>query len=108
MMIHFAGIGIRIGNLVRQRCSWCGELIEDFDLSLIMVRLKEDGSPGEGPRPWAEGALVSVEKRGGGVTQKVVVGHVGDESIPAGTCAQKDIQGLLPALKDGVSAPEIR
>jgi hypothetical protein len=36
-IIHFAGPTLRIGSVVRQRCLWCGALIEELDLDRIAV-----------------------------------------------------------------------
>lgn len=84
-MIHFAGYPMRIGRYCRQRCGWCGEVLEDWDLSLTMVPAKADGTPGDGPMPWQGGALVEVT--GGNPTMKSVVVHEDGTDLPPGTCA---------------------
>ena len=40
-MIHLAGPCIRFGNLQRQRCSWCGYVMVDDDLSLMAMAIPE-------------------------------------------------------------------
>lgn len=83
-MIHFVGIEIHVENLVRQRCSWCGEILEDVDLSLMM-------SPeGSGPwKGWEVGALLAVEGNGRWIVKPTVF------RLPPGTCAEKDLPRQL-------------
>lgn len=75
-MIHFAGHPVRVGRFARQRCAWCGAILEDLDLSLVMV---PEGQ--EGPAPWTPGDLIEVEGNG-----RSVVGHEDGGQLPDGTC----------------------
>lgn len=88
-MIHFVGIEIHVENLVRQRCSWCGEILEDVDLSLIMV---PEGS--DGWTSWEVGALLAVEGNGRWIVKPEVEGQ-----LPLGTCAEKDLPKRLRVVK---------
>lgn len=80
--VHVAGEAIRVGPRVRQRCSWCGALIEDVDLSRVAVLQGSEGSPWPS---WPLGALVA---RDGGATW--VMEHTPGDPIPAGACALLD------------------
>lgn len=75
-MIHFAGHPVRVGPFARQRCAWCGAILEDWDLSLTMVPEGQDG-----PSPWTPGALVEVEGNG-----RSVIAHENGSKLPIGTC----------------------
>lgn len=50
-VIHIAGIDVRVGNQHRQRCAWCGAVIDDHDLSRLAV------PAGQGP------TLDAIERR---------------------------------------------
>lgn len=53
--IHFVGAGISIGSKYRQRCSWCGVIIEDGDYNNIAT---PDGQPFN---PfWTVGKLIEI------------------------------------------------
>ena len=80
-MIHFAGIDVQVGALLRQRCSWCGVVLNDYNLDLVAVPVDQPGRP----PTWEVSALVQVE---GNVAW--VVEHVRGERLPAGTCADLD------------------
>lgn len=81
--IHFAGHPVRVGSRCRQRCAWCGFVIEDLDLRDVMVPSRADGSPGEGPTPWTSGALVAVSRDG---SFRSVVAHEDGAPLPSETC----------------------
>jgi len=52
---HIAGEHITIeGRWLRQRCSWCGYVILDYDLSLTA------SNDGKGPHVWTAGSLVDI------------------------------------------------
>lgn len=42
--IHLAGPQIVFGTLIRQRCAWCGLLIEERDAALMAVKTDESAS----------------------------------------------------------------
>lgn len=93
-LVHLAGAAIRVGSVIRQRCAWCGALIEEMDVALVAVpegdpapwELTEDG----GPLPrWV--GLVAIEEHGDGqmfgVVAKWKVDRVeDDDSIPPDSC----------------------
>ena len=58
--VHIAGMAVLLGQKGRKLCAWCGHVLFDVDLSCIAVAPKADGTPGDAPRPWTQGALVAV------------------------------------------------
>jgi hypothetical protein len=80
-MIHIVGLDIRIGARVRQRCAWCGIVIEDVDLANMM-------SPAGSPpwRPWNPGELLEVTGN-----MRSVVRHEDGSPLPDGMCVDVDI-----------------
>ncbi len=57
LVAHIAGPDIRVDNLLRQRCAWCGELLIDYDLERIAVPQGCDPAPSV----WTVGKLVAVD-----------------------------------------------
>jgi hypothetical protein len=90
-MIHIVGLDIRIGTRVRQRCAWCGYLIEDVDLSCLMA--PEGTSPW---RPWSPGELLEVVE--GNPRGRSVVKHESGP-LPDGMCVDIDIPKKKPSLR---------
>lgn len=80
-VVHIAGTQVQVGSRLRQRCSWCGAVLCDYDLERIAV------PEGQDPRPamWGPGALISVD---GGCSY--VVEHEDGAQLPAEACAQLD------------------
>jgi hypothetical protein len=62
-LVHLAAPAVRAGDVVRQRCAWCGALLEERDLSRIAVALE----PGEDPEGAVDRAFVDEDgaPRGG-------------------------------------------
>ena len=81
-MIHFAGVDVQVGPLLRQRCSWCGELLIDYNLDRVMVPVGQKG----GPSAWPISALVEVVG-----PMSTVVDHPADGQLPAGSCADIEL-----------------
>jgi hypothetical protein len=83
-MIHFAGIDVQIGQLIRQRCSWCGAVLADYNLALVAVPI---GQPGP-PAMWPAGALVEMEGNAAWIVDQPEGELIGTpRGLPAGTCA---------------------
>lgn len=78
-VVHFAGLDLQVGDVLRQRCSWCGALLIDYDLARIAV------PEGQDPRPstWPPGRLVAVD---GGASWLLDP----TDRVPAGSCADLD------------------
>lgn len=70
---HLAGLEVVIGNrYYRQRCSWCGQELVDYDVALIAVPVGQDPTPAF----WPVGSLV----RQAGALWTVVEPDVRDEA----------------------------
>jgi hypothetical protein len=78
-IVHIAGLDVRVGNRLRQRCAWCGAMIDDYDLRLVAT------TDGNGPGTWPVGALIA---RDGGMTY--VMEHDDGADIPSQCCAALD------------------
>ncbi|SDK31097.1 hypothetical protein SAMN04488074_105127 [Lentzea albidocapillata subsp. violacea] len=76
-VVHIAGLDVQIGQLLRQRCGWCAEVLVDYDLALTAV---PEGQAGR-PATWPVGGLVVVD---GGV--KVSVSHTAADQLPKNAC----------------------
>ena len=51
VQIHIAGPTLTYDGIRRQRCSWCGALIQEYDLNNISREL-EPGEDPDNPEPW--------------------------------------------------------
>jgi hypothetical protein len=80
---HIAGYQVQVGPLVRQRCAWCGALLEDHDLTRVAVPEGQDPRPGE----WEPSRLVEVD---GNMSR--VVEHLDGGYVPENCCAALDPQ----------------
>jgi|CXWL01.1.fsa_nt_gi hypothetical protein len=69
------------GLRVRQRCSWCGKLISDVELSLIAVPIEDADKP---LPTWQEGAIITMD---GGM--KYIV-ECDDGKVPDDACFHID------------------
>lgn len=97
-LVHLAAPPLRAGDIIRQRCAWCGALIEERDLSRTAVQVQpgesdedawrslvnDDGSPARG---W-EG-LVAVDVSVGS-SVRWAVPDPDDGKIPADSCMALD------------------
>lgn len=94
MAIHIAGFPLRVGDQVRQRCAWCGEILLDDDLSSMA---STDGS-----RPYMvfePNDLIEVNEDPG-VRSWSVVAPV-DGQLPAGCCAKQPAPPKMRLIKTG-------
>jgi hypothetical protein len=84
-VIHIAGLDVVVGTQLRQRCAWCGAIIDDKDLRGLAVAL-QPGETEAAPYPsWPIGALIG---RMDGATY--VIDHPDGEVLPDGCCAKLD------------------
>lgn len=84
-IIHIAGLDVQVGPRLRQRCGWCGMVLEDVDLrNVAVVAPPEGGDPGPYP-VWAVGSLVAHD----GVAWWAV-DHVDGDQLPEACCASID------------------
>lgn len=79
--MHIAGVHVKVGPYLRQRCAWCGAVLLDYDLSKIAVPEGQDPSPAT----WPIGELVKVD---GGLS--VLLEHEDGDPLPDGACAKLD------------------
>ena len=80
---HIAGLAVTVhGTHVRQRCAWCGHIIEDADLTRMASPTGQESSPFP---TWEVGAMVRVEG-----TFPVCYSIVEGNKMPEDCC------GLLP------------
>lgn len=93
-LVHIAGPVITVGTLSRQRCAWCGAVIDERDMARTAVAIQ----PGESEEHAVEGlrrshweGLVLVD---GGF--KMSVEDPADGKVPPGSCM---------ALDDDVTGP---
>lgn len=57
-IVHIAGIVVNYGSRRRQRCAWCGAMLEDVDLATVAVQLPHNGSDPAPLPTWEVGGLV--------------------------------------------------
>ena len=88
-VVHIAGLDVKVGSCVRQLCAWCGEVLEDFDLSTVMV------AGGHEPPTWKVGELVA--KDGGAMW---LVEHNDGDQLPPTACVPPSDLSSLEASRD--------
>lgn len=78
---HIAGAHVRVGSRLRQRCSWCGTALCDYDLERIAV------PEGQDPRPamWETGRLVAVDGNASWMLE-----HEDGADLPGNACGRLD------------------
>lgn len=98
-LVHLAAPPVRAGDVIRQRCAWCGALIDELDLARTAIQLApgetdedarrrlvdDQGNPARG---WD--GLVAVDVCEGVVTAKWSVDDPVDGKIPADSCMNLD------------------
>jgi hypothetical protein len=93
-LVHLAGPSIRVGPVVRQRCAWCGAVIDEWNLDRLAW--PEGMDPGivdadGNPQARWEG-LVAVESHGErailGTVAKWKVEDPDDGGIPPDSCME--------------------
>ncbi len=95
--IHIAGGVVRVGNVIRQRCAWCGHLLVDLDLANTAFESAEDAKAAAVEPGWEPGALISEE--GTFPVIQGVVSHDDGDKLPAGWCG--DDGPRLRAVENG-------
>lgn len=80
-VVHIAGVHVRVGPFLRQRCAWCGAALLDYNLERLAVPVGQDPTPAV----WPHGDLVLVD---GGMS--AVVEHKDGDPLPDGACALID------------------
>jgi hypothetical protein len=85
-VVHIAGVQVDIGGrYLRQRCSWCGAVLIDYDLAMMGFSVV----PGEEPkRPamWEVGVLVLVDG-----PMSTTVEHKDGDKLPPSSCVTVEL-----------------
>lgn len=78
------------GLVRRQRCLWCGALVDEMELERVAVQVPADGSPPRPPATWEPGAVIRVQGTNPRMTSVVEVGP--DDLLPDDACANIDYE----------------
>lgn len=79
--VHVAGECLNIGGrYLRQRCSWCGAVLIDYDLAMMGFSVAEGEEPSP-PATWEVGVLVLVDG-----SMSTTVEHEDGAKLPASSC----------------------
>jgi len=92
--VHVAGPCLTLdGRYIRQRCSWCGAVLTDYDLDRIAAPVGQDSSPGQ----WSEGAFVLVDGAFSTVLVDGGMGKLEEQSegcpLPEHSCMRDEVSG---------------
>lgn len=83
-VVHIAAQPLKVGSRLRQRCAWCGAIIDDTDLEGMQVAL----APGETePPPYPSWPFNKLVARNGAATYVV---EDDGEHMPDNCCAKLD------------------
>jgi hypothetical protein len=84
-LVHIAGLKVKVGTRLRQRCAWCGAVLADYDLTRVAVW--PPPQPGEHVEPamWTPEDLIRADG-----SLYTVVPHVDGADLPADACACLD------------------
>jgi len=101
--IHIAGLDVQVGPLVRQLCAWCGETIENRDLSKEKVAVQPGHPIPETRSGWPIGALIEIttSPTGGGRIVSIV-DHDPAVKLPIDCCAMDE-----PEATDLLDHPDL-
>lgn len=90
-VVHIAGLPVTLhrpeGDYLRQRCTWCGALLIDYNLATVAVPA---GQPG--PGAWEPGKLVAT------IAGNPKIQHLVDddgERLPDRCCARLDPEATV-------------
>lgn len=82
-VVHIAAQPVQVGCRVRQRCAWCGALLEDHNVHAVAF---ETDDPNHARVPaWETGSLVLVD---GNLSAHVP--HVDGDDLPDNACGMLD------------------
>lgn len=101
VLVHVAGIAMKVQGRLIQRCAVCGEKL--CDSRGQAAPLKPDGSPPDPPQAFAESALVRVERFGHLAISKAIGAEKhtdGTSKIPDGFCLEwaDSLESLQPEV----------
>jgi hypothetical protein len=81
VITHIAGLDVQVGRFLRQRCAWCGAVLDDYELGCVAGLGIHDSRP----PMWEVGALVAVDDGA-----FWVVDHEDGADLPPNSCAVLD------------------
>jgi len=91
---HIVGPVIQLGPLRRQRCSWCGHLLADEDLTRMAWPLNPDGTDPGPPQMWPAGEVLAIDGPVRWIIQQESwpesIEAPGEKRLPDGCCALLD------------------
>lgn len=95
-VVHIIGFPAQVGSIRRQRCAWCGALLDEMDFSRVAWSLNDDGTDPGPPPYWPVGDLIEVD---GGVQRVIDLDELPDhpddpesKKIPDNCCATLDTE----------------
>lgn len=98
-VFHIVGLDVQVGPIRRQRCSWCGALIQEDEFFRIAWALNPDGSDPGPPGCWPVGEVIGITGESPKVLRIVprdewpMSNEVrGEHRLPDGCCALLDPQ----------------
>ena len=87
---HVVGISVETRGIRRQRCAWCGALLQEDDLSRMAWALNEDGSDPGPPSEWPVAEILRID---GNVLRVVPKDEWPEEGkVPLDCCLRIDPQ----------------
>lgn len=100
MTIHIAGQQVDIGGrYLRQRCSWCGAVLIDYDLAMMGEVIRpEEPTP---PPMWEVGRLVLCDG-----PLSTLVEHKDGERLPSASCVTVELDRHEVALLEAWESEE--
>ena len=79
---HLAGLDVRVGPYLRQRCAWCGAVLTDHDLRKVAI---QTDAPDKTVATWPVGEVIRVD----GNMSSVIAHNPGDQ-LPEDSCTALD------------------
>lgn len=94
MIVHLAGIDLQYETILRQRCSWCGTLLIDQDLTRVALETPADGSDPAPYPTWPVGGWIARETPDGdgGVTWVLEPDPDNPLKAPAESCLRMPVE----------------
>jgi hypothetical protein len=88
-VVHIVGPDVQVGSVRRQRCVWCGVLLEEYDLARVAAPVGQDPTP----PVWPQGGLVLVD---GNMT--ATVPHEDGAQLPDNACDRLPVADPMTTL----------
>lgn len=98
-VVHIAGPDVQIGSVRRQRCAWCGVLLDEHDLARVAAPIGQEVTT---PAVWTPGGLVLVDGN-----MKATVSHEDGAALPDNACDRLPVADAVVTLV-AAAFPELR